>query len=348
MSSYEVARRYDNLLEQYIHVARMALDKVAPAPLPQGDTVPNSPVPTERVGNVLTDNEDEGQTPAAAPEDKGKGRDTQVAAREEAEGVDMELGDSEKENDPDHPGVGWMRYEVANPEHYVMWIPVPGELGDTRAGYIRYVFDGEDTTLEGTFGKGHPTYRQPLRARHADTCPNLTDNKDVQDNHLSTFNPESTMAEIIDRYVHQMADPRLIVEVVRYRAQKKPSGYVSRPHKRPNRATTTQRRCVDEHHLLPHSRQSRHTTDQTDVRRTPLARRAIQGLLPLYPCGPRTCLPHSTLPSSDTSRQTLLPVQTPTPRETCLLLRVFPDVPRPLSHRMPRLWALLLLRQHAA
>jgi hypothetical protein len=57
-----------------------------------------------------------------------------------------------------------MRYEVANLEHYVMWIPAPGQLGDVRAGYIRYIFDGEDTTLEGTFGKGHPTYRQPLRA----------------------------------------------------------------------------------------------------------------------------------------------------------------------------------------
>jgi hypothetical protein len=73
-----------------------------------------------------------------------------------------ELGDSEKENDPNHPGAGWMRYRVANLEHYVMWIPSPGELGETRAGYIRYVFDGEDTTLEGTFRKGHPVYRQPL------------------------------------------------------------------------------------------------------------------------------------------------------------------------------------------
>jgi hypothetical protein len=225
MSSYEVARKYDNLLEQYIHTARATLDEVMPAPLPQGDTVPNSPVPVEQAENVSTDNEDEGQTPAAAPEDKGKGQDTQVAARKEAEGVDTELGDSEKEkNDPDHPGVGWMRYEVANPEHYVMWIPAPGELGDVRAGYIRYVFDGEDTTLEGTFGKGHPTYRQPLRARRADTRPNLTDNKDIRDDHLSAFNPESTMAEIVDRYVHHMADPRLIAEVVRYRAQKNRQG----------------------------------------------------------------------------------------------------------------------------
>jgi hypothetical protein len=165
LTPYEVARRYDNLLEQYVHTACTTLDKATPAPQPQGDTVPNSPVRTEWAGNVLTDNEDEGQTPTTTPEDKGKGRDTQVAAREEAEGVDNEeLGDSKKENDPNpnHPGTGWMRYEIANLEHYVMWIPSPGELGETRAGYIRYVFDGEDTTLEGTFGKGHPIYRQPL------------------------------------------------------------------------------------------------------------------------------------------------------------------------------------------
>jgi hypothetical protein len=162
MTSYEVAKRYDNLLKQYVHLARMALDKATPAPQPQGDTIPNSPIPVEWAGNVSTDNEDEGQTSTATSGDKEKGRDTQVAAREEAKGVDTELGDSEKENDPDHPGAGWMRYEVANPEHYIMWILAPRELGDVRAGYIWYIFDGKDTTLEGTFGKGHPVYRQPL------------------------------------------------------------------------------------------------------------------------------------------------------------------------------------------
>jgi hypothetical protein len=220
MTPYEVARRYDNLLEQYVHSARAALDEAMPAPQPQGDTVPNLPIPMKRAENVLTDNKDEGRTTTATPKDKGKGRDTQVVACEEAKGVDTELGDSEKENDPDHPGAGWMRYKVANPEHYVMWIPMPGEPGDTRAGYIQYVFNGKDTTLEGTFGKGHPVYRQPLRARRADTCPNLTDNKDIWDDHLSAFNPESTMAEIIDRYVHHMADPRLIAKVIHYHAQK--------------------------------------------------------------------------------------------------------------------------------
>jgi hypothetical protein len=81
MTPYEVARKYDNLLKQYVHSAREALNKFTPAPLPQGDTVPNSPVPMEWAGNVLTDNEDKGQTSTAAPEDKGKGRDTQVAVR---------------------------------------------------------------------------------------------------------------------------------------------------------------------------------------------------------------------------------------------------------------------------
>jgi hypothetical protein len=224
MTSYEVARRYDNLLEQYTHSAHAALDKATPAPQPQGDTVPNLPVPVEWAGNVSTDNEDEGQMTETAPKDKGEGRDTQVAVHEEAEGVDTELGDSEKENNPDHPGVGWMHYEAANTEHYAMWIPMPGELGDTRAGYIRYVFNGEDTTLEGTFGKGHPVYRQPLRAQRADTRPNLTDNKDIRDDHLSAFNPESMMAEIIDRHVYHMADPGLIAEVVRYHTQKNRQG----------------------------------------------------------------------------------------------------------------------------
>jgi hypothetical protein len=66
MSSYEVARKYDNLFEQYVHVARAALDKTVSIPLPQGDTVPNSPVPVEQVENVLTNNEDVMETPRSA------------------------------------------------------------------------------------------------------------------------------------------------------------------------------------------------------------------------------------------------------------------------------------------
>jgi len=59
--------------------------------------------------------------------------------------------DSDKENDYIHPGPTWMRYDRNNPEHYRIDIP-EGDMTST-ALFIRYVFDGEETILEGCDGK---------------------------------------------------------------------------------------------------------------------------------------------------------------------------------------------------
>src|SRR5712672_736448 len=76
--------------------------------------------------------------------------------------------DSDKENNRIHPGLTWMRYDPRNPEHYRLEIPEHDHM-TSAARYIRYVFDGEETILEGCNGKQTPIYRKALHARSADT-----------------------------------------------------------------------------------------------------------------------------------------------------------------------------------
>jgi len=55
--------------------------------------------------------------------------------------------DSDKENECNHPGLTWMRYDRMNVEHYRINIPEDGMT--STALYIRYVFDGKETVMEG-------------------------------------------------------------------------------------------------------------------------------------------------------------------------------------------------------
>ena len=70
--------------------------------------------------------------------------------------------ESDKENNRDHPGPTWMRYDRTNPEHYC--IDIPEHDMTAAALYIRYIFDGEETILEGCDGKQTPIYRKALYA----------------------------------------------------------------------------------------------------------------------------------------------------------------------------------------
>jgi len=75
--------------------------------------------------------------------------------------------DSDKENDHDHLGPTWMWYDRTNPEHYR--IDIPEHDLTIPALYIRYVFDGEETIIEGCNGKQTPIYRKALYTQSADT-----------------------------------------------------------------------------------------------------------------------------------------------------------------------------------
>jgi hypothetical protein len=126
--------------------------------------------------------------------------------------------DEEKENDADHPGHGWMRYDSHNNEHY----PVYVDDGDTlsTATYIRYIFDREDTILEGTDGKLYPIYRKALHSRSYPGKPNTQNDKLIHDDHLFVMDPESDLRGLVDRAIHAQKDPGLTADVVRFRAQK--------------------------------------------------------------------------------------------------------------------------------
>jgi len=129
----------------------------------------------------------------------------------------MSDSDSDKENDCIHPGPTWMQYDGNNPEHYRIDIP-QGDM-TSAALFIRYVFDGEETILEGCDGKQTPIYRKTLHARSADTRPNLRDDKLIRDDHLHVLHPHASLKELVDKHIHAINDPGVTAEVVRFRSQ---------------------------------------------------------------------------------------------------------------------------------
>src|SRR5712672_2476426 len=134
--------------------------------------------------------------------------------------IDLTTSDdeSDKENDRIHPGPTWMHYNPRNPEHYRLEIPEHNHM-TSAARYIRYMFDGEETILEGCDGKQAPIYRKALHARSADTRPNLRDDKLIRDDHLHVLHPQASLKELVDRHIHAINDPGVTAEVVRFRSQ---------------------------------------------------------------------------------------------------------------------------------
>src|SRR5882672_8982804 len=110
-----------------------------------------------------------------------------------------------------------MHYDRTNPKHYRIDIP-EGDM-TSSALYIRYVFDGEETILEGCDGKQTPIYRKALHACSADTRPNLHNDKLIRDDHLHILHPQANLKELMDRHIHAINDPGVTAEVVRFRSQ---------------------------------------------------------------------------------------------------------------------------------
>ena len=84
----------------------------------------------------------------------------------------------------------------------------------SAARYIRYVFDGEETILEGCDGKQTPIYRKALHACCAETRPNLRDDKLIRDDHLHVLHPQAALKELVDKHIHAINDPGVTAEVV--------------------------------------------------------------------------------------------------------------------------------------
>jgi len=132
--------------------------------------------------------------------------------------IDLTMSDdSDKENERNHLGLTWMRYDRTNAEHYRIDIP-KGNM-TSAALFIRYIFDGEETIVEGCDGKQAPIYRKVLHMRSADTRPNLHNDKLIRDDHLHVLHPKASLKELVDRHIHTINDPGVIAEVVRFRSQ---------------------------------------------------------------------------------------------------------------------------------
>jgi len=90
-----------------------------------------------------------------------------------------------------------MRYDPRNPEHYRLEIPEHDHM-TSAARYIRYVFDGEETILEGCDGKQDPHLPQRRCTRVVpDTRPNLRDDKLIRDDHLHVLHPNASLKELV-------------------------------------------------------------------------------------------------------------------------------------------------------
>jgi len=120
--------------------------------------------------------------------------------------------DSNKENECDHPGPTWMCYDRMNAEHYC--IDIPEDSMTSTALFIHYIFNGEETILEGCNGKQTPIYCKALHTCSADTCPNLCDDKLIRDDHLHVLHPQASLKELVDRHIHAINDPGVTAEVV--------------------------------------------------------------------------------------------------------------------------------------
>ena len=106
--------------------------------------------------------------------------------------------DSNKENDHIHPGPTWMCYDRTNAEHY--HIDIPKDSMTSAALFIRYVFDGEETILEGCNGKQAPIYCKALHMCSADTRLNLHDDKLIRDDHLHILHPQASLKELVESW----------------------------------------------------------------------------------------------------------------------------------------------------
>jgi hypothetical protein len=125
--------------------------------------------------------------------------------------------EEEHTNHPEHPGGNWIEYSFGQTDHY----PVIIDDGEDQVttNYIRYVFDGEETYVEGTNHKNGPIYRLALHAR-PQLQPNFDNDKQIRDDHLNVFHPESSLRDFVDQAVHNIADPGLTADLVRYRSRK--------------------------------------------------------------------------------------------------------------------------------
>ena len=123
---------------------------------------------------------------------------------------------SNKEEDPNHPGGDWIKFDINNTKHY----PLVFRNEDGReelAQYIRYLSLEDGIVLQGRRTKYTAIYRAPLHARpfpHANFNGN-----EPRDTDLAPLHPSAPNRIIIDDALFQLGDKGVIADVHTLRAQ---------------------------------------------------------------------------------------------------------------------------------
>ena len=133
----------------------------------------------------------------------------------------------EMEEDTDHPGGQWMRFNPGNTSHY----PLVFINTDTRpcvAKYICYLSVNDGVIHQGTEGKDKCIYGTPLHIQSYPTpnfyCPG------VKDTDHTIFHPSSTSCLVIDDALYHLGDPGVIADVHMLRAQYNKLESIKRQH----------------------------------------------------------------------------------------------------------------------
>ena len=117
-----------------------------------------------------------------------------------------------KEEDPNHPGEEWMRFNMSNTSHYC-FVFANKEGRPELAKYIRYQTIGNKVIHQGTWGKNHPKYACPLHVQAFPT-PNFY-HAGIKDTDHGIFYPDCTSHVIVDEALQLLGDPGIVADVFR-------------------------------------------------------------------------------------------------------------------------------------
>ena len=114
------------------------------------------------------------------------------------------------EEDTDHPGGQWMRFNPGNTSHYPL-VFIGTNARPRTAKYIRYLSVNDGVIYQGTEGKDKAIYGTPLHARSYPT-PNFH-RPGVKDTDHTIFHPSSTTHLVIDDALYHLGDPGVIADI---------------------------------------------------------------------------------------------------------------------------------------
>jgi len=123
---------------------------------------------------------------------------------------------TEDEQDANHPGGQWMRYNPGNASHYPFSF-IGTDQRPRVAKYICYLNINDGVIHQGTDGKGKAVLGTPL---HAQAFPTPNFNRPgAKDTDHTIFDPSSTSRLIVDDAIYHLGDPGIVADIHTLRVQ---------------------------------------------------------------------------------------------------------------------------------